>query len=139
VRNLGDGAGRYAGLALGAVERVGLDAADVLGVSGRRALDELRIGEAGVDDLARDRVGERYVAADVETEPEVRELGRARAPRVYRDQPRAVADSAQQVVEEDRMRFARVGAPKDDEVGLLNLLVRRGSSPGSECCRQTDD
>jgi hypothetical protein len=92
-----------------------------------------------VDDLARDGVRERDVAADVEAEPQVRKLGRAGAPRVDRDQARAVAYAAKEVVEEDRVRLARVGAPEDDEVGLLNLLVGRGPSPGSERCRQTDD
>ena len=54
------------GLALGVLERVRLD----LGLVGvevdRRALDELAVLEPGGDDLARHRVGERDVAADVE-------------------------------------------------------------------------
>src|SRR6188474_1533282 len=48
------------------------------------------------------------VAADVEPEPQVRPL-RARCPsRVDRDQAGAVADAAQHVMEEDRMRLSGV-------------------------------
>ena len=42
----------------------------------RRVLDELAIGQPGVDDLARDRVRERDVAADVEARPTGRPTGR---------------------------------------------------------------
>ena len=75
VGQLADGLGRDAGLALGVLERVRLD----LGLVGlevdRRALDELAVLEAGRDDLARHRVGQRDVAADVEAEPAVRPFG----------------------------------------------------------------
>ncbi len=37
------------------------------------------------------------------------------------------------------MRFARIRAPQDDEVGLLRFAVGAGSATGSEYCRQTDD
>src|SRR5882757_10902359 len=42
-------------------------------------------------------------------------------------------------MEEDGMSLACVRAPQDDEVGFLSLAVRRGSSSGSEHCRQTGD
>ena len=42
-------------------------------------------------------------------------------------------------MEEDRVRLASVRAPEDDHVGLLNLAIGRGSSSGSEHCRQTGD
>ena len=70
-----------------------------------------------------DRVGQRDVAADVEAQPQVGPLGRRGAARVDRDQPGAVVDAAQQVVEEDRMRLAGVAAPQDDQVRLLDLTV----------------
>ena len=70
-----------------------------------------------------DRVGQRDVAADVEAEPQVGPLRRRGPARVDRDQPGAVADAAQEVVEEDRMRLAGVAAPQDDQVRLLDLTV----------------
>ena len=70
-----------------------------------------------------DRVGQRDVAADVEAEPHVRPLGRARPARVDRVQARAVADAPEEVVEEDRMRLAGVAAPQDDQVRLLDLTI----------------
>ena len=63
VGQLADRVGRDAGLALGVLERVGLD----LGLVGlevaRRPLDELLVLEAGGDDLAADRVGQGDVAS----------------------------------------------------------------------------
>src|SRR5216683_2888370 len=58
---------------------------------------------------------------------------------IHRDQPRAIAHAAQQVMKEDRMSLPRVRAPQDDEVGVLSLAVRARSSTGSEHCRQTGD
>ena len=87
------------------------------------ALDEGAVREAGVDDLARHRVRERDVGADVEAEPAVGPLRRRRAARVDDEQPRAVVDALEHVVEEDRMRLAGVRAPEDDDVRLLDLRV----------------
>src|SRR5882762_4624346 len=42
-------------------------------------------------------------------------------------------------MEEDRVSLTGVRAPEDDEVGLLSLAIRRGSSSGSEHRRQTGD
>ena len=56
-------------------------------------------------------------------EPDVGPLGDARPARVDRVQPGAVADAAEEVVEEDRMRLAGVAAPQDDQVRLLDLTV----------------
>jgi hypothetical protein len=108
---------------LGVLEGVRLDrpavALEVVG----RPVDELVVGQTGVDDLAPDRVGEGDVAADVEAQPQVRPLGRARPAGVDRDQPGAVADPAQEVVEEDRMRLSGVAAPEQDQIGLLDLTI----------------
>ena len=46
-----------------------------------------------------------------------------RPARVDRVQPGAVADAAQEVVEEDRMRLAGVAAPQDDQVRLFDLTI----------------
>jgi hypothetical protein len=32
-------------------------------------------------------------------------------------------DAAEEVVEEDRMRLSGVGAPEDDQIGLLDLTI----------------
>jgi hypothetical protein len=120
---LADRVGRHAGGALGVLEGVRLHCpAVVLEVLGR-ALDELAVREPGVDDLPADRVGQRDVAADVQPEPQVRPVGRARPARIDRDQPGTVADTAEEVVEEDRMRLSGIRAPEDDQIGLLDLTI----------------
>src|SRR5215831_8327983 len=43
------------------------------------------------------------------------------------------------MVEEDRVRLARVRTPHDDEVRVLRLPVGAGAATCSENCRQTDD
>src|SRR5215831_16599894 len=43
------------------------------------------------------------------------------------------------MVKEDGMRFAGVRTPQDDEVCLLNFLIRTCTSAHSKDCRQTDD
>ena len=120
---LADGLGRDAGLALGVLERVRLD----LGLVGvevdRRALDELAVLEPGRDDLARHRVRQGDVAADIETEPAVGPFGGGRPSRVHGVQARAVADALEHVMEEDRMRLAGIAAPQDDQVRVLDLTV----------------
>ena len=76
-----------------------------------------------MDDLAPDGVRQGDVAADIEAEPEVGPLGGARPARVDRDEPGAVADAAQQVMEEDRMRLPGIAAPEQDQIGLLDLTI----------------
>ena len=120
---LADRVGGDAGLALGVVERVGLDLRLVRLEIGRRAVDELLVLEAGGDDLAPDGVRQRDVGADIEAQPDVRPFGRARPARVDRVEPGAVADAAQEVMEEDRVRLAGVAAPQDDQVRLFDLTV----------------
>ena len=120
---LADRVGRHAGLALGVVERVALDLRLVgLEVVGR-PVDELAVLEALGDDLAPHGVREGDVGADVEAEPDVGPLRARRPARVDRVEPGAVADAAQEVVEEDRVRLAGVAAPQDDHVRLFDLLV----------------
>ena len=123
VGQLADGRGRNAGLALRIFEGVGLDLGAVGVEIERRALDELGVGEAGMDDLASDGIGEGDVAADVEAEPRVRPLGRARPARVHGEETGSIADPAKQVMEEDRMRLPGIAAPEDDQIGFLDLTI----------------
>ena len=123
VRRLADRRRRHARLALGVLERVRLDARAIVLEAGRRPVDELLVREAGVDDLAPHRVGERDVGADVEAQPQVGPLGARRPPRVDRDQPGTPAHPLQEVVEEDRMRLPGVAAPQEEAVRLLSFLI----------------
>jgi hypothetical protein len=123
VGQLADRIGRNAGLTLGVLEGVRLDLGLVGVEAARRPIDELAVLQTRRDDLPSDRVGEGDVAADVDAEPDVGPLGRARPPRIDGEQPRPVIDAAEEVVEEDRMRLAGVRAPQDDEVCLLGLSV----------------
>jgi hypothetical protein len=123
VGELADRIGRDAGLALGVVEGVALDLRPVGLEVTRGAVDERLVLEARRDDLAADRVGQSDVGPDVEPEPHVGPLGRARPARVDRVEPGAVVDAAQEVVEEDRMRLAGVAAPQDDQVRLFGLTI----------------
>ena len=120
-------------------ERPRLDRLSVRLETGRRPLDELHVGETGLDDLARHRVGQRDVGADVEPEPEVGPLRRRRAPRIDDDQLRAAVHGLEHVVEEDRVRLARVRAPEDDQVRGSGLLVGARPAARTEHRRQTDD
>ena len=87
-----------------------------------------------------DGVRERDVGADVEAEPQVGPLRRRRAARVDDDELRAAMHRLQHVVEEDRMRLARVRAPEHDQVRTLaQLLVGAGPATCTEHRRQTDD
>jgi len=91
------------------------------------------------DDLPAGRVGQRYVRADVDAEPEAGPLGGAGAAGIDGDEAGAVAHPLEDVVKEDGMGLAGVGAPEDDQVGLFGLAVRAGAASGSEDRRQTDD
>src|SRR3954470_22428924 len=43
------------------------------------------------------------------------------------------------MMKEDRVRLARVRAPQENDVGLLDLLIGAGSTAGTEDRRQTGD
>ena len=121
-----------------ALERPLLDRRRVLGEAGRAALDEDRVDETGVDDLAGDRVRQGDVGADLETEPDIGELCGRAATRVDDVELGAVAHALQHVMEEDRVRVARVRSPHHDDIGVLDLRVGRGATACSEHCGQTD-
>ena len=123
VGELTDGVGGYARDLLATLEGPLLDRGGVLLVAAGGALDERQVHETGVDDLPGDGVGERDVGADVEAQPPVGELRGLATARIDDVQLGAVVDRGQHVVEEDRVRVARVGAPHHDDVGDLGLLV----------------
>jgi hypothetical protein len=75
------------------------------------------------DDLARDRVRQGDVGPDIETEPQVAPFGGLGPARVHHDQPHPLVDPLQDVVEEDRVRGARVRTPEQHEVRVLGLFV----------------
>ena len=121
VRRLADHLGGHAGQPLALLERERLDGGRVRLEALGRVVDEGAVAQAGMDDLARHRVRQRDVGADVEPEPAVGPLRRRRAARVDDEEPGAVAHALEQVVEEDRVRLAGVRAPEEDHVGLLDL------------------
>ena len=51
----------------------------------------------------------------------------------------SVPDALEDVVKEDRMRVAGVRSPQQDEIGVLDFLVRARASARAKCRRQTDD
>jgi hypothetical protein len=76
-----------------------------------------------VDDLAGDGVGESDVRADVQPEPQIGPLRGRRTAGIDDVELRAVMDALQNVVEVDRVRVTRVGAPEDDDIRLLYFLI----------------
>jgi hypothetical protein len=123
VGELADPLRRHARLTLGVVERVRLDLRPVRLETSRGPLDEGAILQPDRDDLAPDGVRQGDVASDVDAEPGVGPGRAARPSRIDRVEARAPPDAAQEVVEEDRVGLARVRAPEDDEVRLLDLTV----------------
>src|SRR6185295_10218557 len=107
VRELANRRRRDSGDTLALLERPRLDRLTERVVAAGRPCDELLVRETRDDDLACDRVRERDVGADVETEPEVGPLCRGRAAGIDDDQLRAAMDRLEHVVKEDRMRVAR--------------------------------
>jgi hypothetical protein len=102
-------------------------------------LDEGHVGETRLDDLVGHGVGEGDVGSDVVAEPGIGPLGGLGTARVDDDEPCAVVDALEDVMEEDRVRVARVRSPQEDDVGVVVLLIRGGPATRSEDCRQTDD
>ena len=139
VSGLLNGVRRNARLALRERERVGLDAGPVRLESSRGVADESRVRETCMNDLAGHGVGERDVAPDVESHPHVGPLGARRATRIDDVQPRAIPHALENVMEEDRVRFARIRSPEEDDVRLLRLTIGARATARTEHCRQTDD
>jgi len=129
----------HPGFTFGALQRVFFNGVAIGFKSARGVPDELLVGQAGMNDLARHGVSERDVGADVESQPSVRELGRARAARIHHDELRAAACGLQQMVEQDRVRLAGVGTPQKNKIGLCHFLIRTGGAARAEDRRQTGD
>ena len=123
VSCLADGRRGDAGLALGVLEGVALDARPVALVAGGRATDELLVGQAGGDDLAAHGIGHDDVRAHVQAQPEIRPFGGRRPARVHGEQARAVPHPLQEVMEDDRMGLPGVAAPEENDIRLLELTV----------------
>jgi|SRR5215813_2291882 len=47
--------------------------------------------------------------------------------------------SLQHVMKKDRVRLARIRAPQENEIGLLDLPIGTGPASSTENCRQTGD
>ena len=139
VRQLGDERGRHAGCFLRVLERVRLDRRAIFVKPARRMGDEVSILQGGREDFAPDRIGERDIGADVESKPTVGPLCARRPAWIDDVELCAVMDSAENVMEEDRMRLSGVRTPENDRVGALDLLVRTRPAAGPEYRRQTDD
>ena len=123
VRDLLDDLGGHAGDGLAARERPLHHRGLVLLEPGGRSVDERVVLQVVHDDLARDRVRQRDVGADVDAQPQVAPFGRLGPARIHHDHLGSVVDALENVVEEDRMRRTRVRPPQQDEIGVLDLLV----------------
>jgi len=139
VGQLPDGVRRHAGLVLGIVQGVLLYVLPVGLEAAGRALDKGAVVEPLCDDLPPDRVSQGDVRTDVDTEPEMGPLGGTGTAGVDGEEAGAAADAFKDMVEEDGVGLAGVGAPEDDEVGVFNFLIRAGAASCSENRRQTDD
>jgi len=139
VGEIDDRVGWDTRFALNALERVRLDGSGVVVEMVRRAVDEVAVREAGMDDLAGDAVRERDVGADVEAQPHVGPLCRGGAPRIHDVQAGSMVHALQHMVEEDGVRLPRVRPPEQDHVRFFNLAVRTGTAARPKDRRQTDD
>src|SRR5580704_6387042 len=92
-------------------QRVRLDGQCVFLKAGGCSSHELAVLQSGGEDLPAHGVGQRYIRADVEPEPAVGPASARRLTRIDNVKLRAVANAAQDVVKEDRMRLARVRPP----------------------------
>ena len=123
VRRLANDVGGHAALRFGEFKRVRFDRRSIRLVALRRVLDELRVGQPGVDDLARHRIGERDVAPDVVPHPHVGPLGGRRPPGIHDVHARPVPHPLQKVMEPDGVRRTRVRSPEEDNVCFLDFAV----------------
>ncbi len=139
VCEFGDELRRNPGSALCVLEGIWLDGPAILVEVTRCRLDELVVLQPGGENLSADRIGKRDVRSDVETKPTVRPLRARRAARIDDIKLGPVVKPSQDVMKVDRMRLSRVRSPKDDQVGVLGLLVGARAAACPEDRRQTDD
>src|ERR1700737_3256708 len=108
ARRLTDDVGWYAGYFFGPFRRRVLNRSSILFKACCCAIDEHAVLETLFEYLVSHRVGELDVGSDIESKPSVSPLRRNRTARIYNDQVRAIAHALENVMEEDRVRFARV-------------------------------
>ena len=138
MRHLPDGLGGDAGQFCAALKCVRLDGGLELLEALGRARNEVLVVQVSRDDLAGNGVRHGDIAADFEPEPHVGELGRRGTTRIDGEHGGAVVDALQQMMEEDRVCFASIRTPQQDDVGLFDFFVRRRAAACSENCGQTD-
>src|SRR5215467_1569129 len=123
VSHSADGFGWDAGFAFGALERVFFDVRLVRLEIARGMPDELFIGQTSGNDFTGDRIGQRDIGAHIDAEPSMGPFGRTGSARIDDIELGAVLYAFEQVVEENRMRFASIRSPKQDDVGLFDLAI----------------
>jgi hypothetical protein len=96
---------------LGIFERVRFDRGSVCLEAFGRPIHELTVLQAGCENLAANGVGQGDIGADVESEPAVGPASARRLTRIDDEELRAVANPAQDVMKEDRVRLARIRSP----------------------------
>lgn len=139
MRELANERGGHAGRLFRILDRVRFDAFTILVETAGRTRDEIAVLKACGENLTTDGVRQRDVRADVEAEPAVCPSRACRTSRIDDVKLGSVMNAAQNVMKEDRMRLTRVRSPKNDDVGLLDLLVRARSAASPKYRRQTDD
>ena len=120
--------GRNPGFPLAPFQGVGLQRAAVFFEPAGGMFDEGPILQPGIQDFPGHGVGQGNVAAHLQTQPTVSPLGRAGSAGVDDEEPGSAVHSLQHVMKEDRVRFAGVGPPKEDEIGYPRF-------PGRNWCR----
>jgi hypothetical protein len=139
VRKLPDQIRRHPCLAGGNFQRPRLGCGDVVFEAGGGVFNERFVDQPGVNDLAANTVGQRDIGADVETEPSVGPLGRLRPARIDGIDLGPFVNRFQGVMKENRMRFAGIGAPEDEQIRIFSFAVGRGATASSEYRHQTGD
>src|SRR5580765_5992984 len=163
-----DAGGRHPSFTFGIFERIRLYRLAIGVETSRGVVDEIVVFQSRGDDLPPNRVGQGNVGANIQTEPAFSpacgagstwiddEKTRARREKGVRHYLCAApfgpfrqmvpdpifppaAQALEQMMEENRVRLARVGAPEEADIGLLDLLEGASAPPGSKHSRQTDD
>ena len=137
-RARGSSSARYAGLHLAPLEGPVLDRRRVLSNPSSRAR-RTSCDQPGVDDLPSDRVRGRAMSVPVFMPSQRSAKCAVEVRRGSTTNSRALDAPPEHVVEEDRVRLARVRAPEDDDIGVLYLRVAARATAQPEDGRQTDD
>jgi hypothetical protein len=139
VRYFANDSRRDSGLTLGEGQRVFFNAGAIGVEAAGRLSYELLVGQSRHDDFAAHGVGQGDVRTNVKPHPTVSPPCGSCSTRVDDTEFGAMFDRFQKVVEEDRVRLARIGAPQEDVVCLFHLSVRTCCAACAEDRRQTGD